>query len=257
MSTVVSKARRNWDAKVVMLPVALVRSDPTKTREINQERVKELATSIKTKGLQQPIKVRPDGSAWTVTFGEHRLEAFRMLGLDEIPAIIDDTSDLDSLELKLTENAHRNGFVNPHAEGAILDKLVHERYGGNLDAMCEALGKSNQWAKDRMNVFFNLDPSLVKFVGNKLTASNAITVSRLADKADQRQVAEKIIASRTTNLFQYRQVTGNRVPAAWEGRGGGDPQGMGRRRIAATCVCPSCGTEHHRGKSGSIEVDEE
>ena len=257
MSKQATKGEERWSEDVVMLPVALVRSDPTKTREINQDRVKELAASIKQKGLQQPIKVRPNGQGWTVTFGEHRLEAFRFLGLSKIPAIIKQTKETDAMELKLTENAHRNTFVNPYAEGAILDRLVHEKYGGNLDAMCEALGKTNQWAKDRMNVFFNLDPSLVKFIGNKLTGSNVITIAKLGDKAVQRQVADKITASRTANLLQYRQETGNRTPPGWAGFGGGSG-GMGRARVFATCVCPTCGREHTKKRSGnSVEVDDE
>lgn len=87
-------------------------------------------------------------------------------------------SELDSLELKVTENAHRNHSIEPWEEGSVFTRLLKEKYGGNLNALSESLGKSTTYIKDRTRVFHCLHPSLRRYVGKQLTVGNAISLAK-------------------------------------------------------------------------------
>ena len=91
------------------MPVSAIVVAPNRMRALRPEKVAEIAESIQAQGLLQPIVVRPRGrsSFWLVA-GRHRLEAFRELGLDRIPAVIRDGLDADAALLaEIDENLIR------------------------------------------------------------------------------------------------------------------------------------------------------
>jgi len=88
-------------------------------REFDKEALKELAESIRTHGLLQPIIVRPKDGNYELIIGERRLRACKMLGLTEIDAKIDTIDDSTSLELRLIENTQRTDLTDAEKGDAV------------------------------------------------------------------------------------------------------------------------------------------
>ena len=110
-------------------------------REFDEAKLEELASSIKSHGLLQPvvIRVRPDG-AYELIAGERRLRASILAGLDEIPAIVENVSDKDASTFALIENLQRED-LNPLEEASGYHRL-QEEFGLTQDDLAKVVGKS-------------------------------------------------------------------------------------------------------------------
>ena len=229
----------------ILLPVERIRPDEVKLRQIDNERVQGLCLSFQVKGQKQSINVRPDGEYYfKVTFGEHRLAAAIILTASGVPirgfpvgtimAVVEVIDYHSSVELKLTENAHRNEFLDPYEAGRVLANLLQDKYSGDLGALSESLGKTVPWITERTAVFHTLDPSLRPFIGNKLTVGNVINLAKLDDKKEQLALAQSIIMSRGGNLLKGRTFGGS------YGGGWATP----RTIVKVKCECKECGNLH-------------
>ncbi len=110
-------------------------------REFDERKLEELASSIKSHGLLQPvvIRTRPDGS-YELIAGERRLRASTLAGLDEIPAIVENVSDKDASTFALIENLQRED-LNPLEEASGYHRL-QEEFGLTQDDLARVVGKS-------------------------------------------------------------------------------------------------------------------
>ena len=110
-------------------------------REFDERKLEELASSIKSHGLLQPvvIRIRPDG-AYELIAGERRLRASALAGLDEIPAIVENVSDKDASTFALVENLQREN-LNPLEEASGYHRL-QEEFGLTQDDLAKLVGKS-------------------------------------------------------------------------------------------------------------------
>ncbi len=120
------------------ISVDLIDPNPYQPRRAFPEAsLKELADSIRSSGLVQPILVRRANGRYQLVAGERRCRAARLAGLEAVPAVVRDLSDKDTLELALTENLLRED-LNPievaRAFSALLEKfrLNHEEIAGRL-----------------------------------------------------------------------------------------------------------------------------
>ena len=96
---------------VVELDVALVHRNPGQPRVyFDQDDLQELSDSIKNVGVLQPILVRKDQEGYEIVAGERRYQAACMAGLKDIPAIVREMSDVESLEIALIENIQRSNL---------------------------------------------------------------------------------------------------------------------------------------------------
>ena len=124
------------------LPVDLVqRGRYQPRRDFNPEALEELANSIRTQGLMQPIIVRPvGGERYEIIAGERRWRAAQMAGLGEIPAIVRDVPDEAAIAMALIENIQREN-LNAIEEAVALQRLQQE-FGLTHEQIAEAVGKS-------------------------------------------------------------------------------------------------------------------
>ena len=91
--------------KIVYAQVSQIKPNPLQPREtFDAENIEELAQSIKEKGVIQPLLVRRKGDFYELIAGERRLRAANSLNIKELPVIIKDVEDRDSLEMALIEN---------------------------------------------------------------------------------------------------------------------------------------------------------
>lgn len=130
------------DGEMRHLPIELIhpgRYQPRK--EMHREALEELANSIKTQGVMQPIIVRAvDGDSYEIIAGERRWRASQLAGLEQIPVIIRDVSDETSIAMSLIENIQRED-LNPMEEARALKRLLDE-FKLTHQQVAYAVGKS-------------------------------------------------------------------------------------------------------------------
>ena len=104
--------------------------------------MEELSASIKSSGLIQPVVVRRQGPRFQLIAGERRWRAARQAGLTQIPAIVREVTDAESLELALVENLLRED-LNPMEEGEAFDRLLTQ-FGWTQEELAQRVGKDRK-----------------------------------------------------------------------------------------------------------------
>ncbi len=124
------------------LPVSQIRPGRYQPRtRMGQEALAELAASIQSQGLMQPVLVRPvDRDRYELIAGERRWRAAQMAGLQEIPALVRDVPDESALAMSLIENIQREN-LNPMEEAAGLQRLADE-FRMTHEQVADAVGRS-------------------------------------------------------------------------------------------------------------------
>ncbi|WOR14857.1 ParB/RepB/Spo0J family partition protein [Hyphomonas sp. FCG-A18] len=121
-----------------------IRPNPAQPRRtFSDEELAELAESIRQRGVLQPILVRPDPDApnrYQIIAGERRWRAAKQAGLEDMPAVIRDSDDLELLEIGIIENVQREN-LNPIEEAEAYGALM-QRFGRTQDNLAESVGKS-------------------------------------------------------------------------------------------------------------------
>ena len=109
-------------------------------KQFSEEAIQTLADSIQQYGMIQPILVRPLGLNYQIVVGERRWRAARMLGLDEVPVVIRDLSDEETMAIALIENLQREN-LNPMEEAGGYAQLM-EKCGMTQEEVAKHVGKS-------------------------------------------------------------------------------------------------------------------
>src|SRR3989338_109610 len=107
--------------------------------DFNQEALDDLAASIKEKGFIQPVLVRSKDNEYELIAGERRFRAAKKLGYKEIPAIIKEATDLDSLEISIIENIQREN-LNP-IDQAKAYKRLQDEFSMTQEKVADTIGK--------------------------------------------------------------------------------------------------------------------
>ena len=122
-----------------MVPIEDVDPNPHQPRQ-HMGDLTELIASVREKGVLEPILVRPRGARFQIIAGERRYRAAIEAGMGEIPCIVRETSDSETMEIALIENLQRKDLsAFEEADGL---KTLAESYGYTHEAMAERLGKS-------------------------------------------------------------------------------------------------------------------
>jgi ParB family chromosome partitioning protein len=124
------------------LPVAEIRPNRVQPRrDFDKTELDELARSIRTHGLLQPVLVRRDDrGGYELVAGERRWRAAQAAGLHDIPAVVRDVTDGEALALALIENIQRQD-LNP-IEEALAYRRLQDEFGHTQEAVADAVGKS-------------------------------------------------------------------------------------------------------------------
>lgn len=131
-------------AGVAEMPLKMITRNPAQPRRhFDQEKLEELANSLKTKGVLQAILVRPDpkgGPTFQIIAGERRFRAAKLAGLETIPAVVRDVDELELLEVGIIENVQR-ADLNPVEEAEAYGALI-KRFGRTQESLASSVGKS-------------------------------------------------------------------------------------------------------------------
>jgi ParB family chromosome partitioning protein len=132
---------------LTLVPVTSLVANPAQPRKhFDEERLEELASSIKARGLLQPIVVRRQGDGFQIIAGERRFRAARLAGMDRVPALVRETDD--PLELALIENLQREDLT-PLEEAEALSGLI-ERHSYSHREVGDLIGKSRPYVSNAL-----------------------------------------------------------------------------------------------------------
>ncbi|MBE6717704.1 MAG: ParB/RepB/Spo0J family partition protein [Ruminococcaceae bacterium] len=179
---------------VTTLRLSDIEPEPTQPRSIfDHEPLEELASSIATHGLLQPIVVREGGNGYyKIIAGERRWRASKMAGLTEVPVIIIEADDRKAAELSLIENLQREN-LNPIEEASAFKALIEE-YDLTQEEVSSRIGKSRSAVANSMRLL-DLPKEVLELVkGNDLSAGHARALLGLTNRAIMPEVAKKVIA---------------------------------------------------------------
>lgn len=167
--------------------------NPNQPRKIfNESAINELAESIKTFGVIQPICVRRiDNDVYELVSGERRLRASKIAGMSTIPAVEVTISDQDSAVIAIVENIQRED-LNFFEEAESYRQLM-AFYNLTQEKVAELLGKSQSFVANKIRLL-KLDHEVIREVkDNGLSERHARALLRIPDPEIQRDVIQKIV----------------------------------------------------------------
>jgi ParB family transcriptional regulator, chromosome partitioning protein len=182
----------NIQQGVKNIPLAKIKANKYQPREdFNQEALDDLANSIKEKGFIQPVLVRFKDNEYELIAGERRFRAAKKLGYTEIPAIIKEASDLDSLELSIIENIQREN-LNP-IDQAKAYKRLQEEFSMTQEKVADTIGKDRATVANILRLL-NLPAKIQEYVSRgTISMGHARAILSLDTESEQARLCTKVI----------------------------------------------------------------
>jgi ParB/RepB/Spo0J family partition protein len=186
-----------------LLPVDGLRESPTNPRKTLGD-LSELVESVRTKGVLQPVLVRPanGAGAYELVFGHRRLAAARKAGLEEIPAIVREMDDREVLEAQIVENCQRADIH--HLEEADGYRQLHEKHGYAIEDLAAKVGKSKAYVYARMKLCALVKPARKAFLEGKLNPSTALLIARIPVPKLQEEATRDVAGSKGREPMGFR-----------------------------------------------------
>ena len=192
------------------VPIELLQANPHNPRKhFNEEELNSLSNSLKEKGLLQPLVVRPRGDGrFEIVAGERRWRASQRAGLHELPVLIRDLDDKETLEIALIENVQR-ADLNPLEEAKAYRQLV-DQYGHTQQQLADAIGKSRSHIANTMRLLNLPEATQIQIETGSLTAGHARAL--IATESPE-ELADKIIKLNLTVRQTEDLARGNNASA--------------------------------------------
>ena len=158
-------------------------------KNFSEESIAALADSIQQYGILQPILVRPNGGSYQIVAGERRWRAARMLGLDEVPVIIKELSDLETMQIALIENLQREN-LNPIEEAEGYKELM-DRFGMTQESVSKTVGRPRSSVANALRIL-QLDEEIQSYIeSGELTSGHAKALLSISNKELRKKPAER------------------------------------------------------------------
>lgn len=171
---------------------------------IDEDKLAELAESIKEHGVVQPIVVRPlEGGDYELIAGERRWRACLSLGMEKIPAVIKDYGDLEASAVALIENIQREN-LNPMEE-ALAYKMLMDDFGLTQEDVSRRVGKSRPFVGNMVRLLTLPNEIKNMLTDGKISAGHARAVLGIEDKKQQLKIAQRIL-EKQLNVRQVEKL---------------------------------------------------
>jgi ParB family chromosome partitioning protein len=219
--------------RLASLPVDLLQRGKYQPRaDMRPETLGDLADSIKSRGLVQPILVRPlprpsptESQRYEIIAGERRWRAAQMAGLSEIPAVIRDVPDEDAVAMALIENIQRED-LNPLEEARALLRLIDE-FGLTHQAAAEAVGRSRAAVSNLVRLMELSDEVKEMLENRQVEMGHARALLGLVNRRQQIEVAtlvaKKSLSVRDTEALVRRIINPKAADPKGKPSGAVDP----------------------------------
>lgn len=192
-SPAVEKAQEPASAAQELL-IKNIAANPYQPRcNFDEEKLQELAASIKEFGVVQPVVVRKKGRSYELVAGERRLRAAGLAGLTKVPAIVKDYDDAKMMEIALIENIQRHD-LNPIEEAQGLRRLMQE-FKLTQEQTAEKVGRSRSAVTNILRILNLPEQVQAQIINGVLTMGQAKQLLGLPKPEQMCEVAEAIIAN--------------------------------------------------------------
>ncbi len=182
--------------RISQLSAALILPDENQNRStFYDESLNELADSIRSHGILQPLLVRPDqNGTYRIVAGERRFRAGKLCGLKTFPVIIRDMNEIEAAEMALIENLQRED-LNPLDEARGFLRLT-QSFGLTQEEAAKRVGKSRAAVANSLRLL-KLPPRILDLISDgTLSAGHARAVLSVSPDAKKLLLAQKIVAER-------------------------------------------------------------
>lgn len=176
----------------MMVDIRKVEPNPTQPRRFfDEDALAELAESIKNLGIIQPLVVKDNGGHYTIIAGERRYRAARLAKLEEVPVIVKEYSEIETLQAAIIENIQREDLT-PIEEAASYKRLMDEFFF-SADDIAAKLGRNKHGVISALHLL-ELSPKAQALAAEgKITTSHAKVLLSVEDPELQGSCAEKIV----------------------------------------------------------------
>jgi ParB family chromosome partitioning protein len=166
------------DSGYKTLPLAMLEESSTNPRRtFDPTKLVELAHTLSTHGLIQPITVRPKGERFEIVAGARRYRAAQIAELVEVPVRVLELTDQQTLELQIVENSQRQD-VHPYEEAAGYQRLL-DLPGYSVETLVQKTGRSQSHIYARLTLLELIPEVATAFQEERITASHANLIARL------------------------------------------------------------------------------
>jgi ParB family chromosome partitioning protein len=240
-----------------LVPVEQIDPNPLQPRRgFPEAALKELADSIRSSGIVQPVLLRPVEGRYQLVAGERRWRAARLAELPTIPALVRDLADRDALELALTENLLRED-LNP-LEVAHAYEALQEKYGLRHEEIAERLGVNRSTVTNTLRLL-RLPPEVQDLLVNgQISSGHARALLGLEPSSAQKQLAQRI-AKQGLSVRQVENMVAQHGPKTPAKKGEAEGDRLDPNiRAAVIELERTLGTRVKfvgNGKRGKIEIN--
>lgn len=173
-------------------------------REFDQDKLMELAESIKEHGLLQPILVRPEGSKYFIIAGERRYRATRLAGFDRINCIVRNCTDQEMTEKALIENIQRSD-LSPVEEGLAYTRLIEE-YGLTQEQVAKRVGKGRPTVANLLRII-QLPAEILDLIKREAISLGHAKVILSLDNSEQQIILANRVVAESLSVRETEVIT--------------------------------------------------
>ncbi|MDX6154350.1 nucleoid occlusion protein [Marinococcus sp. PL1-022] len=178
--------------EVKMIPIHQIMANPFQPRTIfSDEKLSELAQSLQTHGLLQPITVRKQSGGYEIIAGERRWRASQKLGWKEIPALVKEFNDTQTASIALIENLQREALTALE-EAAAYARLL-EMNQLTQASLAQRLGKSQSTIANKLRLLHLSEYVQEKLSEKEITERHARALLKLPEAERQNQIVDEAI----------------------------------------------------------------
>jgi ParB family chromosome partitioning protein len=179
--------------EVLFVPIDKIKANALQPREIfDQGGIDELAVSIREKGVIQPLVVRRQGDSYELIAGERRLRACQALNLKEVPVLLKNVDDRESLELALIENIQRED-LNAIEEARAYQYLL-EKFQVTQERISEVLGKARTTITNTLRLLRLPQEIQDEIKKSRISYGHGRALLEIEDANHQRHLTKEVIA---------------------------------------------------------------
>jgi len=206
---------------VLEIPISQIRTNKYQPRtDFKQDKLNDLINSIREKGVVQPVLARKVQDGYELIAGERRLRAAKTLGLETIPVILRNATDVDMLEISLIENIQRQE-LNAIEEAIAYQRLIEE-FNFTQDAVAKVLGKDRSTVSNILRLL-NLPKKIQDLItSGDITAGHAKAILSLPTEEYRMRlstlIVKKGLSVREAEVIASKRMFASKTPKTVAGK---------------------------------------
>jgi ParB family chromosome partitioning protein len=214
LSALLSDAAASKGEELLEIDIDLIEPNSVQPRNsFDDNKIEELAQSIRSNGILQPLLVRRKGGQYQLVAGERRWRAAQKAGLAKVPAVVRDVADNKLLELALIENIQRDD-LNPIEEAVAYKNLI-ETLGLTQELVAQRVGRDRTYITNFLRLLRLPEDVQQLLVEGQISVGHARALLGVDDADIQRRVARNVIemflSVRETEKSIKRIISGEKV----------------------------------------------